>query len=163
MTTTADRTDHADAGAPPAATIVGGVPRRNPDFTGRHDVLDESQQRLRVGTTAVLPETVHGPGGVGKSALVVEYVYKHERDFDLIWWIPAERAAQIQSALGDLTARLDREMPTTAGAGRPGGMAGRAAPVELVSRTAADARPIPLAARDRHGKDDKRDSEDTSL
>jgi tetratricopeptide (TPR) repeat protein len=119
VTTTADRTESAEVGAPRPATIVGGVPPRNPDFTGRQDLLDELHQRLGVGTTAVLPEAVHGRGGVGKSALVVEYVYKHEQDFDLIWWIPAERPVQIQSALGDLAARLGLEVPSTANTAVP--------------------------------------------
>ncbi|WBB68302.1 FxSxx-COOH system tetratricopeptide repeat protein [Micromonospora sp. WMMD812] len=99
--------------------VVGNLPLRNTNFTGRRDLLDSLHQRLRAGTTAVLPEALHGAGGVGKSQLVVEYVYLHQQDFDLIWWIPAERPAQIQSALVELAARLDLPVPSTANTAVP--------------------------------------------
>ncbi|MGW5666412.1 FxSxx-COOH system tetratricopeptide repeat protein [Micromonospora sp. NPDC003776] len=99
--------------------IVGNLPLRNANFTGRRDLLDSLHQRLRAGTTAVLPEAVHGAGGVGKSQLVIEYVYLHQQDFDLIWWIPAERPAQIQSALVELALRLDLPVPSTANTAVP--------------------------------------------
>ncbi|MET7669619.1 FxSxx-COOH system tetratricopeptide repeat protein [Micromonospora luteifusca] len=99
--------------------VVGNLPLRNTNFTGRRDLLDALHQRLRAGTTAVLPEAVHGAGGVGKSQLVIEYVYLHQQDFDLIWWIPAERPAQIQSALVDLAARLNLPVPSTANTAVP--------------------------------------------
>ncbi|MET8150794.1 FxSxx-COOH system tetratricopeptide repeat protein [Actinoplanes sp. NPDC049668] len=99
--------------------IVGNVPLRNPNFTGRNELLDALHQRLRAGTTAVLPEAVHGAGGVGKSQLVIEYVYLHQQDFDLIWWIPAERPAQIQSAFAELAERLNLQVPSTANTAVP--------------------------------------------
>jgi hypothetical protein len=99
--------------------IVGNLPLRNANFTGRRGLLDTLHQRLRAGTTAVLPEAVHGAGGVGKSQLVIEYVYQHQQDFDLIWWIPAERPAQIQSALAELASRLELQVPSTANTAVP--------------------------------------------
>ncbi|WBB99796.1 FxSxx-COOH system tetratricopeptide repeat protein [Solwaraspora sp. WMMA2080] len=99
--------------------VVGNLPPRNANFTGRRALLDTLHQRLRAGTTAVLPEAVHGAGGVGKSQLVVEYVYQHQQDFDLIWWISAERPAQIQSALAELASRLDLQVPATANTAVP--------------------------------------------
>ncbi|WIM99321.1 FxSxx-COOH system tetratricopeptide repeat protein [Actinoplanes oblitus] len=99
--------------------IVGNLPLRNTNFTGRRELLDQLHQRLRIGTTAVLPEAVHGAGGVGKSQLVVEFVYLHQQDFDLIWWISAERPAQIQSALVELAGRLNLPVPATANTAVP--------------------------------------------
>ncbi|WP_203934547.1 FxSxx-COOH system tetratricopeptide repeat protein [Virgisporangium ochraceum] len=104
---------HSGAGRPDAPpegrpnAVANNLPPQNPNFTGRRDLLDALHRRLRAGTTAVLPEAVHGSGGVGKSQLVVEYVYQHLKDYDLIWWIPAERPAQIVSALVELAQRLD--------------------------------------------------------
>jgi tetratricopeptide (TPR) repeat protein len=110
----------ADATVPPALphtdpkvrrtsqpTVWGSIPPRNPNFTGRGELLESLHQRLTAGTTAVLPEALHGMGGVGKSQLAVEYVYRHQADYDLIWWIPAERPAQIGQALGELARRLN--------------------------------------------------------
>ncbi|MEV6846476.1 FxSxx-COOH system tetratricopeptide repeat protein [Actinoplanes sp. NPDC051411] len=99
--------------------VVGNLPLRNADFTGRSELLDRLHQRLRTGTTAVLPSAVHGPGGIGKSQLVTEYVYRHQSDFDLIWWVPAEQPTQIRTALTDLAARLALPVPMTANTAVP--------------------------------------------
>lgn len=101
------RESRARAEVPPVV-IRGGVPPRNPHFTGRADLLRQLHERLVPGATAaVLPQTLHGLGGVGKSQLAVEYAYRHGEDYDIIWWIPAEHPVQIQSALVELGERLD--------------------------------------------------------
>ncbi len=84
----------------------GHLPVRNTYFTGREDLLHQLHTRLMRGPTAVLPDALHGRGGVGKSQLVIEYIYRHLADFDLIWWIPAERLAQIDAALVELSQHL---------------------------------------------------------
>jgi hypothetical protein len=88
--------------------VWGGVPPRNVNFTGREDLLAQLNDRLEPGaTTAVLPQTLHGLGGVGKSQLAVEYAYRHRADFDVIWWISAELPVQIQKSLVELGQRLN--------------------------------------------------------
>ncbi|GLI00172.1 FxSxx-COOH system tetratricopeptide repeat protein [Phytohabitans aurantiacus] len=86
--------------------VFGNIPPRNPNFTGRDDLLDLLYGRLVRGTTAVLPEALHGMGGVGKSQLAVEFVYRHAPEYDVIWWIPAERLGQVTSAMVELAQRL---------------------------------------------------------
>lgn len=91
-----------------APVIWGGVPPRNTNFTGREDLLTQLNDRLEPGaTTAVLPQALHGLGGVGKSQLAIEYAYRHRLDFDVIWWIPAELPVQIQNSLVELGQRLN--------------------------------------------------------
>jgi tetratricopeptide (TPR) repeat protein len=97
-------------GDPPP--VWGNVPARNPNFTGRERLLDDLHQRLQAGTTAVLPEALHGMGGVGKSQIAVEYVYRHTNDYDLIWWIPAEHTSRISSSFVELAQTLG--LPGTA-------------------------------------------------
>ncbi|WP_432014656.1 FxSxx-COOH system tetratricopeptide repeat protein [Streptomyces cucumeris] len=93
------------AGDPPS--IWGNVPPRNNNFTGRQTLLDMLHERLRSeGTAAVLPEALHGLGGVGKSQIALEYVHQHAADYDAVWWIPAERPEQIRHALVQLAERL---------------------------------------------------------
>ncbi|MFD7654740.1 FxSxx-COOH system tetratricopeptide repeat protein [Actinosynnema sp. NPDC059797] len=87
--------------------VWGPVPLRNPDFVGRGELLRRLQQRLgETGPTAVLPEALHGMGGVGKSQTVVEYIYRHASEYDVIWWISAERQEQIKQSFVELAKRL---------------------------------------------------------
>jgi tetratricopeptide (TPR) repeat protein len=86
--------------------IWGNIPPRNPNFTGRVDLLERLSERLREGTTTVLPEAIHGMGGVGKTQLAIEYAYRHQSEYDVVWWIPAERPGQIGQALVELAQRL---------------------------------------------------------
>jgi tetratricopeptide (TPR) repeat protein len=50
-------------------------------------------------------------GGVGKTQLVIEYVYRHLDEYDLVWWIPAEQTASVLTSLTQLAERLG--LPTT--------------------------------------------------
>ncbi|MFE2585712.1 FxSxx-COOH system tetratricopeptide repeat protein [Streptomyces sp. NPDC059378] len=86
--------------------VWGNIPPRNPNFTGRMDLLERLGERLREGTTTVLPEAIHGMGGVGKTQLAIEYAYRHQFEYDVVWWIPAERPGQIGQALVELAQRL---------------------------------------------------------
>ncbi|MEU8120496.1 FxSxx-COOH system tetratricopeptide repeat protein [Spirillospora sp. NPDC049024] len=93
------------AGEPPP--VWGNVPPQNISFTGREELLEQLHERLSMGTTAVLPQALHGMGGVGKSQIAIEYVYRHMADYDVIWWIRSERPGQIQQDLAELAAELD--------------------------------------------------------
>nr|WP_304523168.1 FxSxx-COOH system tetratricopeptide repeat protein [Actinoplanes polyasparticus] len=102
-----------------APVIWGSVPPRNPNFTGRETLLANLHDQMRVGTTAVLPHALQGMGGVGKSQLAVEYVYRHQDKYDVIWWIPSERPAQIGNALTELAQRLQLPVGLEANAAVP--------------------------------------------
>ncbi|WP_462167038.1 SAV_2336 N-terminal domain-related protein, partial [Frankia sp. AiPs1] len=99
--------------------LGGALPQRNPHFTGRGDLLRDLHQRLGGGTTAVLPEALHGMGGVGKSQLAVEYVYRYGGEYELVWWIPAEHTAQIVQGLTDLARALRLDAGREANAALP--------------------------------------------
>nr|WP_133903887.1 FxSxx-COOH system tetratricopeptide repeat protein [Actinophytocola oryzae] len=88
-------------------SVWGNVPPRNPNFTGRRELLEQLGKRLTAGgTTAVLPSALHGMGGIGKTQIATEYIYRHLQDYDLIWWIDAARPTQIRSSLTDLAKQL---------------------------------------------------------
>ncbi len=83
------------------------MPLRNPDFVGREQLLAQLQQRLaEPGATAVLPEALHGLGGVGKSQTVAEYIYRNAANYDVVWWVAAEHPTQIRNSLSDLAEKL---------------------------------------------------------
>jgi tetratricopeptide (TPR) repeat protein len=83
--------------------IWGGVPIRNPHFTGREQLMQRLRYELtRHGKTSVLPQAVHGLGGVGKTQLATEYVYRYTNDYNLVWWITAERTTAVLTSLSEL-------------------------------------------------------------
>jgi hypothetical protein len=87
--------------------VWGNVPPRNPNFTGREELLEQLGKRLTAGgTTAVLPSTLHGMGGIGKTQIATEYIYRHLQDYDIIWWIEAARQTQIRASLTELARQL---------------------------------------------------------
>ena len=84
--------------------LLVNVPLRNTSFVGQQALLRAVEEQLGAQhTAAVLP---HGLGGVGKSQLALAYVYTHQHDYRVIWWIPAERESLILAALASLVAQL---------------------------------------------------------
>ncbi|HJP78261.1 MAG TPA: FxSxx-COOH system tetratricopeptide repeat protein [Pseudonocardiaceae bacterium] len=94
--------------------IWGNVPPRNPNFTGRDELLEQLGKRLSGGTTAVLPSALHGLGGIGKTQMAAEYIYRHLQDYDLVWWIDAAHTTQIRAGLTELARALGLQGATEA-------------------------------------------------
>jgi tetratricopeptide (TPR) repeat protein len=93
----------------PDERIVGDIPIRNRNFTGRVELLERLGRALEQdSTTSVLPPALNGMGGVGKTQLVNEYVHRHLDQYDLIWWIPAEQTSTVLASLTQLAQRLDQ-------------------------------------------------------
>lgn len=87
--------------------VWGNVPPRNPNFTGRNELLESLSMRLAAGgTTAILPAALHGMGGIGKTQIAVEYIYRHLNDYEVVWWIQAAQPAQVRAALNELAQHL---------------------------------------------------------
>jgi tetratricopeptide (TPR) repeat protein len=86
--------------------VWGGVPPRNPNFTGRTELLTGLREHLTSKATALLPHTLHGLGGVGKTQLAVEYVYRYTSEYDLVWWVPSEQPPLIRQSLLALAPQL---------------------------------------------------------
>jgi tetratricopeptide (TPR) repeat protein len=80
--------------------------RRNPTFTGRDVELAE----LHAGLSSALPgasfRAISGLGGVGKTQLAVEYAYRQAADYDVVWWLRAEEAAQLAADFAELAFAL---------------------------------------------------------
>jgi tetratricopeptide (TPR) repeat protein len=101
--------------APGIPAIWGNVPQRNKNFTGREDVLARLRQGLSNTVTAVLPHALQGMGGVGKTALAIEYAHRYRSDYDLVWWIPADQPALVRSSLAALAEPLGLQAATARG------------------------------------------------
>ncbi len=67
----------------------------NPHFSGRKEVLDCLEESLRYsGLTATIQALV-GLGGIGKTQVALEFIFRHTKDFDLIWWVRSENTSLI--------------------------------------------------------------------
>jgi tetratricopeptide (TPR) repeat protein len=95
--------------------VWGNVPQRNKNFTGRKDILDQLRAGVSSAVTAVLPHALQGMGGVGKTAVAVEYAYLYRSEYDLVWWIPADQLALVRSSLAALAQPLGLQSATAAG------------------------------------------------
>jgi hypothetical protein len=115
-------------GNPGLAQVLGGVPvleevtgrpreagladlrstlrPRNPTFTGRED--DLAVLAAAAGGQMVVAQSVTGLGGVGKSALALEYAHRRydSKEADLAWWFTAEDRPVLLAAMAGLYDRL---------------------------------------------------------
>jgi tetratricopeptide (TPR) repeat protein len=88
--------------------LIWNVPfDRNPNFTGREQVLAELRAALASGQLDAWKQALWGMGGVGKSQVAVEYAYRHKADYKVIWWIRSEEAATLVADYADLAKELD--------------------------------------------------------
>jgi hypothetical protein len=116
----------------PTTRIWVGVPPRNKNFTGRADILEQLRHRTTGGKPAVLlskeslPRALQGLGGVGKTAVTVEYAYRYAADYDLICWIRADQTPLVRSSLAALAEYLGLPAPSASG-------------IDLTTRTVLDA------------------------
>jgi len=87
-----------------------GVPPRIPVFTGRVEEL-ERLDAILVKDNAAVGQTiglaaVQGLGGVGKTALAIEYAYRFRRLYEGVCWCPAETRVGLLSSLAGLLVSL---------------------------------------------------------
>ncbi|WP_310739067.1 FxSxx-COOH system tetratricopeptide repeat protein [Microbispora sp. H10830] len=82
------------------------IPLRNANFTGRETALSELRTQMFEGPTAILPHTLRGMGGVGKTQLVIEYAHRFKGDYDVVWWIASDIPLLIPGSLGALAEKL---------------------------------------------------------
>jgi hypothetical protein len=73
------------------------LPVRDPYFRGRDELLNKLRELLI--TTPNHRISLYGLGGVGKTQVATEYVYKHEPDYKYIFWISASR---LQASLSEI-------------------------------------------------------------
>ncbi|MFD3538703.1 FxSxx-COOH system tetratricopeptide repeat protein [Streptomyces sp. NPDC058662] len=96
--------------------VWGRVPRRNPRFTGRNDVIGALRATLTEAPPGASTVTLLGLSGVGKTQVATEYAYRFASEYDVVWWVPAEDRPTLRERLADLAPALG--LPP--GAGRYG-------------------------------------------
>lgn len=135
----------ADSGLPaqpyPGAgrTQILNMPARNVNFTGRDQDLRKLRQELREGrVTVVLPQTILGLGGVGKTQVALEYAHRFRADYDIIWWMNCAQSQYVDASLADLGQRM--RLVFSASLPEEGGVTELAQQVLNILRESADKR-----------------------
>jgi tetratricopeptide (TPR) repeat protein len=101
--------------------IWGDIPQRNKNFTGRDEILTRLRRSIVSRVTAVVPEeplpqALQGLGGVGKTAVAIEYAHRYRGDYDVVWWISADQLPLVRASLAKLALALALpESPGTTG------------------------------------------------
>ena len=94
--------------------VSGGLPeifnvphQRNPNFTGRDELLGQLREALGGGESAAITQAIHGLGGVGKTQLALEYAYRFASEYSLIWWVRSEGPESLNADFEALGALVD--------------------------------------------------------
>jgi len=85
---------------------------RNPNFTGREDVLKSLQETWSSGKAAAL----YGLGGKGKTQTAAEFAWRNAANYDVVWWVRAEKPELLSGDFSGLAEKLgftDAQMKKT--------------------------------------------------
>ncbi|MFE9061433.1 FxSxx-COOH system tetratricopeptide repeat protein [Streptomyces violaceusniger] len=88
--------------------VWGGVPRRNPRFTGRDALLTEVYDRLDAAPADTAVVALVGPPGIGKSQLAAEYAHRFAARYDVVWWVTVDGRPALEARLAALAPVLVR-------------------------------------------------------
>lgn len=87
---------------------------RNKTFFGRELALHKVQEALGPSQCSIFPDTttnprtfaLYGPGGMGKTQVACEFVYRHCNDFDAILWVHADNEARLLEDFNKIALKL---------------------------------------------------------
>lgn len=84
---------------------------RNPRFTGRQLLLDALYTAIQNNRASgqSKPIILYGTGGIGKSQVVVEYLYAHQKEHTSIFWINSATPEMVIISFRAIAQRLIKE------------------------------------------------------
>lgn len=97
-----------------APTGTNNLPRpRSSLFVGREQELRRLRDAVESHESAVVAQTMHGLGGVGKTALALQYAHTCRSNYDVVWWISADSSDSVTAGLAALGFRLNPRLGTS--------------------------------------------------
>src|SRR6266566_367960 len=81
--------------------------RRNPYFTGYDEVIEDLHLRLSAEKDGVAIETISGLGGIGKTQLMLEYAYRKRDDYQVVFWLRADKQELLEEDLAQAAKLLE--------------------------------------------------------
>ncbi|KAF8458523.1 P-loop containing nucleoside triphosphate hydrolase protein [Kalaharituber pfeilii] len=109
--------------------------RRNSYFVGREGLLEQLKREIEVKEDAAVMDitqvVLHGMGGIGKTQLALEYVYRHSGNYSSMFWINAASEQTTRITFTHIMQQLIKhhaslsDEPDYAHIGRLLGMAGK--------------------------------------
>ena len=105
--------DHLNASATNDATAFL-APRRNSCFCGRANELSAILGILKGNENSCVDTAIYGLGGIGKTSLAVEYIWRHKNEYPGgIFWISGESNMTFQSSVIEMALEMQITSPET--------------------------------------------------
>ncbi len=79
---------------------------QNPFFTGREEILNNLKTALNSKKAAALTQAISGLGGIGKTQIAIEYAYRFEKEYKIVWWIKSEENTTLTNDYASLATKL---------------------------------------------------------
>ncbi len=99
---------HSEPRFPGTLPQICNLQRRNPNFTGRDQLLLDLRNSLTSGHhIAITQQSLYGLGGIGKTQLAVEYAWRHCASYEVIWWLRANEVSTLASDYANLAGKLN--------------------------------------------------------
>ena len=93
---------------PEDSTVIWNIPyRRNMFFTGHAQVLTLLHDTFRSGKVAIKTQAVSGLGGIGKTQVATEYVYRYHNEYQAILWIRGDTREKMLSDIAAFATMLN--------------------------------------------------------
>ena len=83
------------------------APKRNSSFCGRENELTAIAAYLKENTSSCADTAICGLGGVGKTSLAVEFIWRHKNDYPGgVYWISGENNRAFQSSVREMALEM---------------------------------------------------------
>jgi len=84
--------------------------RRNANFVGREDLLEQLKKNIGVGSAGadmhMVEVVLHGTGGMGKTQLALQYVFRHNEDYSSVFWVNAASEQSLKLGFTNIMQQL---------------------------------------------------------